>query len=167
MHQQPNSNYAELIAGIREDSPHAVTAFRNTFMPGIQLLLTRESSEVDVMDRVEQVVASVIQEIKEGNVAGASLPALILESLRRNIGPRAINRQLANCDSTHESEGSQIAMGLLKAFSERERDALKRYYVDWKTEDDVCAELHMTIAEFRDTKFRFRTQFMNTRRQPS
>jgi len=167
LRQQPSSNYVELIARIREDNPLAIAAFRNTFTPGIQLLITRESSEVDVMDRVEQVVASVIQEIKKGNVAGASLPAQILESLHRNIGPRAINRHLANCYSTHESEGSQVATDLLKAFPEREREALKRYYVDWKTEDDVCAELRMTMAEFRDTKFRFRTQFMNNRRQSS
>jgi hypothetical protein len=164
---QPNSNYAELIAGIREDNPHAVAAFRNTFTSGIQFWITRESNEVDVMDRVEKVVVSVIQEIKKGNIAGANLPAQILESLRRNIEPRAINRQSANCDSTNESEGAQVAMGLLMAFPELERDALKRYYVDWKTEKEICAELHMTAAEFRDAKSRVRTQFMNTRRQPT
>jgi len=67
--QEPNtSNYAELIAGIREGNSSAVTNFRNAFAPRIQFFITRVSNKGDVLDRVEEAIMFVIQEIKQGHV---------------------------------------------------------------------------------------------------
>lgn len=165
MCKQPRpANYAELIAGIRKGNPYAVINFRDTFTSGIKFFLTRDLNEIDVADRVEEVVTSVIQEIAKGCIAGPSLTSQILESIRRNIGPRKLSRQSAEHDLRHQpvTDGSRLAVDMLKSIPEREREALKRYYVDLKAENDICTELNLTVAQFHDCKLRFRTQFMNT-----
>lgn len=170
MRPQPSPDDAELIAGIRKGNRSAVTNFRITFTPGIQFFITRESNESDVASPVEQVVMSVIEEITIGHIAaGSNLSSQILELLRRNIGLSKLSRQSAKYHPKQQSvrDASQVALAtdLLRAVPERERAALKRYYVDLESEKDICAQLGLTIAQFRNSKLRLRTQFMNIWRQ--
>jgi hypothetical protein len=167
LRQQPSpTNYAELVAGIRAGNPQAVTNFRHTFTSGIQLFITRESNELDVAARVEEVVMSVIEEITLGHITSVNLPSQILELLRRHIRLNKLNPQSAKDTSKHQSamDASQVAVAkdLLSAVPEQEREALKRYYVYRESENDICSQLDLSIAEFRKFKLRFRTQFMNT-----
>lgn len=157
--------YGELIAGIREGNSSAVTKFRNTFTSGIQLFIARESHEADVLGRVEEVIASVIEEIKEGHVTGPDLPSQILKSVRRNIGLSKLSRKSTKPETRNHGATitTQLATGLLKAIPEREREALKRYYVDPKAENRICAELDLPIDQFRNSKRRLRAQFIDAR----
>jgi len=170
LRQQPSpTNYAELIAGIRAGKPQAVTNFRNTFTSGIQFFITRESSEVNVAARVEEVAASVIEEITQGHITSTNLPSQILELLRRHIRLNKLRPQSAHYDSKHLSETDAskvgVAKGLLNAVTEQGRKALKRYYFDRESENDICAELGLNIAQFRNSRLRLRTKFMNMSRQ--
>jgi len=54
---------------------------------------------------------------------------------------------------------AQVATDLLAAIPKRGREALKRYYIDLEAENDICAELGLTVNQFRNSK-RLRTQFM-------
>lgn len=147
-------NYAELIAGIRGGNSSAVTNFQNTFTPGIHFFVTRESSETNVLGRVDDVIASVIYEIKKGRVNSRNLPSKILQSVRQHIGVRKLSRRPANSEARNQSVmiAAQVATVLLNAIPEREREALKRYYVDLEADNAIC-------AEFRDSRHRLRTQF--------
>jgi hypothetical protein len=161
LHQQPSpANYAELIASIREGDPFAVASFRSTFTCGIQFFIAQESNEIDILERVEQVVLSVIEEIRNGHIDAPNLPSRILESVRRNTGHGTLNRQ-SRLDSEHRpvTDASEVVVNLLKATPEREQEALKRYYVDLETENDICATLGLTVDQFRNSKSRFRTGF--------
>jgi hypothetical protein len=167
---QPSpASYAELIAGIRAGDPSAVTNFRNAFKSGIRFFITRESNEIDVAARTEEAVMSVVEEITKGHITSPNLPSQILELLRRNIGLRKLSRHSAKYDSKQQSvaDASQVAAAtdLLKTVPEWEREALKRYYIDLESESDICAELELSIDQFRKLKVRLRTQFMNTWRQ--
>jgi hypothetical protein len=167
LRQQPSpTNYAELIAGIRAGNPQAVTNFRHAFTSGIQLFITRESNELDVAARVEEVVMSIIEEIRQEHITSANLPSQILELLRRHIRLNKLNPQSAKDTSKHQSamDASQVAVAkdLLNAIPEQEREALKRYYVYLESENDICSQLDLSIEQFRKLKLRFRTQFMNT-----
>jgi hypothetical protein len=114
--------------------------------------------------RVEVVIASVIKEITKGHITRANLASRILESLRRNLRVLRLGHRSAEYDSRHHgTDVSQVSTALLKAISEREREALKWYYVDLEAENDICAKLDLTDAQFRNFKRRFRTQFMNAR----
>ena len=44
-----SASYNELLAGIRQENSKAVPDFRNTFTPGIQFFVARESNETDVV----------------------------------------------------------------------------------------------------------------------
>ena len=147
-------NYAELVAGIREGNPRAVASFRNTFTLGIQFFITRESTEIDVSSRVEEVVMAVIRDIKSGLIGSANIRSQILESTRRNLELYKLIRRSEECDLNIQpvSDLSHVAADLLRAMSEREREALKRYYVDREVENDICGALSMTPEEFRNLK---------------
>lgn len=147
------SNYAELIAGIRQDNSSAVSNFRNTFAPGIQFFITRMSNEDDVLERVEQVIVWLIQEIKLGHVTGPILPSQILKAVHRSTQHHENNQSL--------TDAARVAADLLTAIPKREREALKQYYVDLEAENDICAELDLTVDQFRNSRSRFRTQFMH------
>jgi hypothetical protein len=162
LHQQPNrSNYAELILGVQEGNPFAVANFRNTFTPGIQFFIAQESNAIDILDRVEQVVLSVLEEIRKGQIEAPNLPSRILESVRRNIGPRTLGRPTP-AERRPVTRASEVAVDLLKAIPEREQEALKEYYVDLEAQADICAKLGLTVEQFRDLRLRIRSQFMNT-----
>jgi hypothetical protein len=165
---QPNpANYAELIADIREGKPSAIANFRETFTSGIRFFISRQSHEIDVGKRVEVVVVSVIKEIINGRITDPNLPAQILQLLRASTGLHKLGHPSAKSVSIHQSvaDASQLLTDLLNAVSDREREALKRYYVDLEPEKDICAELGFTTIEFSDCKLRLRTEFMKKSRQ--
>ena len=147
-------NYAELVAGIREGNPHAVTTFRNTFTLGIQFFITHESIEIDVSGRVEEVVMAVIRDIKSGLIGSANIRSQILELIRRNLELYKLICRSEECDLNIRpvSDVSHLAADLLRAMSEREQQALKRYYVDREAENDICEALSLTPEEFRNLK---------------
>ena len=91
-------NYTELVAGIRESNPDAVTSFRNTFTSGIQFFITRESNEIDVSGRVQEVVMAVIRDIKSGLIGSADVRSQILESMRRTLELYKLARRWEGCD---------------------------------------------------------------------
>ena len=160
------STYAELIEGIRQGNSSAVTNFRNIFTPGIQFFIGPKSGASNVLDRVEEVIMSVIEEIKKGNITSPNLPSQILESIHRSIGVRKPSRPSAQYDAKEQSvaDVAQIATDLLKVIPEREFKALKRYYVDLEDEDDICAEVDLTIDQFRNFKRGFRARLMTAKR---
>lgn len=161
MTQQPGSaNYAELIAGIREGDLNAISNFRNAFTPGIQFFLLRESNEINVVGRAEEIVLSLIEEITNGRITDSKLTSQIIESVRLNIKRQPLSHRPVDHDSS--AKASQLAIALMKAIPDLEQKALKRYYVDLEAETEVCAKLHLTITQFRDSKLRLRTLFMDS-----
>jgi hypothetical protein len=162
--QSGPTTYAEFIAGIREGDPFAVASFRSAFAHGIQFFIAQESNAIDILDRVEQVILSVLEEIRKGQIEAPNLPSRILRLVRQNIGPRTLNRPFARLASEHGSVtgASEVAVDLLKAIPEREQEALRRYYVDLEAETDICAKLGLTVDQFRNFKLQFRTQVMGT-----
>jgi hypothetical protein len=105
----------------------------------------------------------VLEEVRKGQIEAPNLPSRILQLVRQNIGPRTLNRPFARLDSEHGSVTGayEVAVDLLKAIPEREQEALKRYYVDLETENDICAMLDLTVGQFRNFKLQFRTQVMD------
>ncbi|MGC2660408.1 MAG: sigma-70 family RNA polymerase sigma factor, partial [Bryobacteraceae bacterium] len=54
---------------------------------------------------------------------------------------------------------SALMKSVLEAMSDRDREILKRFYIDEQSQEDICREMDLTETQFRLLKSRAKTKF--------
>jgi hypothetical protein len=144
-----------LIADIQNGHVEAELTFRLIFADGVRFLMARQLAEGNLQCAVEEVLTTVLEEIRLGQPTYSHLGAHVLAVVRGQIAlrgyrfGRASGSVVRSSDRATEPEASEAIARLLKTLPDWEREAFVRYYALEQTEREVCTVMRLTVAEFR------------------
>ena len=167
----------ELAARIAEGDPSAEQLFVKRYERGVRALVRRHCrpNDPDVSDLVQDVLAAVLQRLREGAIRDAeALSAYLQVSVVRQTAAEYRKRAQRNTTNAADvlalipDEGDVVAdldrarrdravRDLIDQLNtERDRELLRRFYIEERTKDEVCAALGIEPAHFHRVVFRAR-----------
>jgi RNA polymerase sigma factor (sigma-70 family) len=174
------SDWARLVARIREDDPGAMEELYGVFERGIRYFLLRNLGPEDVEDKVHDCFVIVAQAIRRGELREPErLMGFVRTVVKRQIAQHievAVNRRrtMAEFDESMFSisdwkddpeqtfmarQRKDIARRVLSAISNKDREVLRRFYVEEQTQEQICREMNLTSTQFRLLKSRAKARF--------
>jgi predicted transposase len=156
-------DWADLVAGIRAGDEEAVSRLREIFQGAIRYFLRRALGHHKLESRQKEVFALLIKNIRETFIEDPNrLASCVLTLLRQYIGS-----QITACPYLVSEDESPVNIQSVGAIRELlgkigvvDREALRRYYVDKETGEQICRELNITSTRFRVIKNTPRTSGM-------
>jgi hypothetical protein len=160
------TGWLALIAGIRRGDPDAVSDLACMCSNGIRLYLKRRLGVNGLEVLVEQTIASIIEQIREGRI---ERPADIIFMLHRMVTPHQTSSRCmaADADGAVEAQARILAQEL-RHYSKRDREMLLRYYVRGQDVRQILQDMGVTESEFLMAKARLKaaTTSAGTRKPP-
>ena len=175
----------EIVAMIVAGNRLGGEALYGSFHRGMRFIASRYCPQ-HADDCVHDTVIEVIQQIQKGQINdAAALPGYIRTILKRTCfnkstqtarqqgrggDPEAVLQitadTRANAHSELERQERVVAMQRgLGRLNPRQREVLKRFYLDEETSDVICAEMNLTETQFRLLKSRSKQQLEQTVRK--
>jgi RNA polymerase sigma-70 factor (ECF subfamily) len=166
-----------LISRIAEGDRHAETEFVRQFERGVRVMVRRHCRPADpiVDDLVQEVLSGVLERLRAGAIHDpAALPAYVQSAVvyatsaeyrrRRPMQPETAIEQLPDSESPGGRLDAAQLSGLLRALlSEmpvaRDREILRRFYLEEEDKDTVCRALAIDPGHFHRVMFRARERF--------
>lgn len=156
-------DWADLVAGIRAGDEEAVFRLGDIFRGGIHFFLRQGLGQHKLESRQREVLSLVIKNIREASIDDPNrLASYVLTVLREYIGS-----QITACPHLVSEDESPVNIKSVGAIRELlgkiavvDREALRRYYVDKETGEQICRELNITSTRFRAIKNTARTAGM-------
>jgi RNA polymerase sigma factor (sigma-70 family) len=172
-------NLIDIVEQIRADDPSGMKALYEIFERGIRFYLLRQLGPRDLEDRVHDTFLIVVHAIRHGELREPErLMGFVRTIVRRQVAAHieraiAVRRQQADLDSgmmiashgdnPEESAISrqrrEVALGVLRAVSRRDREILTRFYLLGQSQEMICAEMNLTDTQFRLLKSRAKERF--------
>lgn len=149
---RPPVDWVDLVAGIRAGDEAAVLRFRNIFQGGIRFFLRRVLGQHKLETRQREVLSLVIESLRADSIDNPiRLASHVFAVLHRYISCQTT----ASPHLTLENE-SRVNINTLGAIQDLlakiaavDREALRRYYVDKDTSEQVCQALNITSTRLR------------------
>lgn len=174
---------AQLAARIHSGDAQAEQQLLARFMLGVRVLLRRHAgnTSIAVDDLAQDVLGAVLEQLRKGAIReAAALPAYIRTSAMHRL--HAEQRQQQQTAQSHESidgddprliaahphpadeldaarKARQVRELLASLPVERDREVLKRFYLQEETCETICAALDIDADHFRRVIHRARTRF--------
>lgn len=186
MHQRLNMGEADYVATlaklagrIQSGDAGAIEQMYLAVMPGLRALLAMRVPNDLVEDYSHDVFLSLLQFIEAGSVRDLRcLPGIIrtialrIASERRKASSASEvpvdSLIIANLvrDRRSDPEGSlqrkqrlEVALSTLALLTDRQREILKRFYLDEQPQEQICKEMGLTETQFRLLKSRAKSRF--------
>jgi DNA-directed RNA polymerase specialized sigma24 family protein len=120
-------------------------------------------------DRARDVFLAVERAIRGGEVRGpGQLAAFVREAMKRQgKGPARELARLGAQDGDRARERADVMSEVLQSFPQRDREALVRFYLREQTEQQICASMRISAAQFRVLKSRARERFSVLSHRPT
>ena len=166
-----------LISRIADGDRQAESEFVRQFERGVRVMVRRHCRPADpiVDDLVQEVLSGVLERLRAGAVHDpAALPAYVQSAVvyatsaeyrrRRPMQPEAAIEQLADTDSPGGRLDAVQLSALLRALLAempvaRDREILRRFYLDEEDKETVCRALAIDPGHFHRVMFRARERF--------
>ena len=166
-----------LISRIASGDRLAETEFVRQFERGVRVLVRRHCRPADpvVDDLVQDVLSGVLERLRAGAIHDpAALPAYVQSAVvyatsaeyrrRRPTQPETAIEQLADSESPGARlDAAQLARMLRALLAEmpvpRDREILRRFYLEEEDKDSVCRALAIDPGHFHRVMFRARERF--------
>ncbi|HWZ32384.1 MAG TPA: hypothetical protein VNX18_13685 [Bryobacteraceae bacterium] len=144
-------DWADLVAGIRSGDEEAVWRLGNIFQDGIRSFLRRGLGQHKLQSRQREVLSQVIQSIRETPIDNPNcLASHVLTVLRQYISSQMMAGPSLVLDDESRVNMNDIGAirDLLAKIAAVDREALRRYYVDQETSEQVCQALNLPATRF-------------------
>jgi DNA-directed RNA polymerase specialized sigma24 family protein len=165
----PSIDWSALLGRIRSAEPGAVEELDRLFARGVRLYLGRFLKPDQVEEGTRMVLAAVLDSVRRGEPRDAArFPGIVWVLARRQVDARTSDRKAPlsawpkpSFALEPEDVRDKLAamMETLAGFSPRQRDALRRFYLDGETTDQVCRELGFAADELQALRARARELF--------
>ncbi len=169
----PLPSFADVVDNVRNGHPDGLDQLYRVFRI-LSSSLKRQIGFHDFEDRVHDMFIVVAEAIRDGKLRDpGSLPSYIHGvarlSLCSKISVRARHDRLSGClkqwvtlranchtpeDALAHRERIQLMRNMLDTLSVREREILRRFYLEEQTKEQICAEMQLTDTQFRLAKSR-------------
>jgi len=175
----PPLDLADLVARIQSDDTRALEDLYRIFARGIKYQICRQLGPQDLEDKVHDCFLIVVQAIRRGELREPDrLMGFVRTVVRRQIAAyidtviqnrrqmtdletgRVIadfGRDPENCILDREEE--ELAYGVLKGISRRDREILIRFYLREEPQHVICEKMNLTETQFRLLKSRAKARF--------
>lgn len=153
-------DWVNLVAGIRADDQTAVLRLGNIFQGGIRYFLRRGLGEQKLQSRQRKVLSLVIKSIKETPIDTPNhLASHVLTVLHQYIDSQMTDGPgLSRAKELHTNiRNSRAIREFLAKIAAVDREALRRYYVEKDTSEQICQALNFTSARFHTVRRSLRT----------
>ena len=166
-----------LIARIASGDRRAEAEFVRQFERGVRVLVRRHCRPADpiVDDLVQDVLSGVLERLRAGAIHdAAALPAYVQSAVvyatsaeyrrRRPMQPESAIEQLTDPENPGSRlDAVQLARLLRNLLAEmtvpRDREILRRFYLEEEDKDSVCRALAIDPGHFHRVMFRARERF--------
>ncbi len=130
---------------------------------GIRFAVSREVDPTASIDGiVEEVLKMVIDDLHRGRLQDPQHLLAHVRSVLKSVVRRHCDVGSSGQRGTATAEQSKRRKSLaqaLSSFSESDREALRRYYVNGRTREQVCQEMGLTEVAFNSIQDRVRSRF--------
>lgn len=177
---EASPDWTRTVDGIRAGDPLAMTELYSVFTRGIRYLLLRSLGVEEIDDRVHDCFVVVIEAIRSGELRDpARIMGYVRTVVRRHIAAhiedRATKRRtdvefedslfgFADWRSNPEErlaarQRAEIATRVLSGFPVRDREILRRFYLQGQSQEVICEEMGLSYNQFRTIKTRAKARF--------
>jgi len=177
--EHPALDLTRLVARIQADDTSALEDLYRIFARGIKYQICRQLGSQDLEDKVHDCFLIVVQAIRRGELREPDrLMGFVRTVVRRQIAAyietvvqnrrqmtdletgRVVadfRRDPENCILDREEE--ELAYGVLKGISRRDREILIRFYLREEPQQVICEKMKLTETQFRLLKSRAKARF--------
>lgn len=176
--QQPYAKWVELVDHIRRDEKVGMEELYNVLSKGVRYYLYRQIGPQDLDDRVHECFLHVVDAIKRGTlreperlmgfvrtivnrVAIQHIDTLVRRRREANIDNAApiVDSRQDPTDVLSLSQRKDLIQRVLSELSERDREILRRFYVEEESVEQICTAMDLTSTQFRLLKSRAKARF--------
>jgi RNA polymerase sigma-70 factor (ECF subfamily) len=152
--------FALLVERIVGGSQDAIHELQLHFLRGIKYLLTRQLGRDRSDELAQDVLAAVINAIRNGEVHEPErLPAFVQAVVQQTIALAHNYLGLQAESRSIRMEDLAIAGRVLRSLPSRDREILLRFYCQEQPPEMICLEMGVTATEFHIIKNRARDKF--------
>lgn len=176
----PNpSNWAVLVAQVQAGQDEGMEGLYRLFSRGIRYYLCRQLGPQELEDKVHDTFLIVVNAIKRGDLREPDrLMGFVRTVVRRQVaayieqavhtrrdqadlesGVSVVDRKQNPEQAAMLRQKSALMKSVLEAMSDRDREILKRFYLDEQSQEEICREMELTETQFRLLKSRAKTKF--------
>ena len=176
---QPPLEWTPLVERIRSGDAGALQTLYDVFGRGVRLQLFRQLGPQDLDDRVHDAFLIVVQAIRRGELREPErLMGFVRTIVRRQVAAQIdelvqVRREHVVIDpsagvpdagvspeqSAVRGEKVRLMMTVLESMSTRDREILRRFYLQEQTQEQICRDMNLTDTQFRLYKSRAKQRF--------
>jgi RNA polymerase sigma-70 factor, ECF subfamily len=171
-----------LARGVEVNDPNALEELHRRYNQGLRWLCLRLAGPDHFEDAMQQTLVAVIDFVQRGMLRDPSRLTGLVNSIAKNICAAVFKIEVMRpktfdsvADNPHvgvrllapdnperqllDNERLAIARNVLKELSDRDREILKRFYVDEQSPEEICRAMNLTPRQFRNLKCRAKERF--------
>lgn len=181
-HERPvdQTDWAQVVERIRQGDERAMEELYAYFGKGVRYFLLRRLGVDELEDRVHDVFLVVAAAIQNGELRDPSrLMGFVRTVVRRaiagviqdNVTSRVSYMDLESLTfsvadwrldpekTAQQEQRTEVVRRLLQGASRRDREVLRRFYMEEQSQEQICAEMGLSYNQFRLLKSRAKARF--------
>jgi RNA polymerase sigma-70 factor (ECF subfamily) len=172
-------DWTSLVDNIRAGDSGAMEQLYALFARGIRFYFYRQLGAQELDDKIHDTFLIVVQAIRKGDLREPErLMGFVRTIVRRQVAAHidqvvhvrreetSIDQGAPLPDHSHSPEDRamrqeklDVMARTLRAMSSRDREILTRFYLQEQSQEQICAEMHLTDTQFRLLKSRAKARF--------
>ncbi len=172
-------DWVSLVNRIHTGDASGMEELYKLFSRGVRFYLCRRLGPQELDDKVHDTFLIVVQAIQRGDLREPErLMGFVRTVVRRQVaahideavhnrreqadlefGTRVADRRRNPEERAMMREKTALAAKVLSGISTRDREILKRFYLDEQSQEQICSEMSLTETQFRLLKSRAKARF--------
>lgn len=176
---RPRLDCTEIVRQVCADDPAGMEALYAVFSRGLRYYLIRQFGAQDVDDKVHDIFLEVVQALRRGLLRDPERLTGFVHTIARRQVALAIDRTVEARAHTAgfesgldvrdtrsgpeecllQREEREVMTEVLREMAWRDREVLKRFYLEGQPQERICRELDLTLDQYRLVKNRAKSRF--------
>ena len=174
-----DSAWSTMVDRVRGNDPGAMEDLYELFVSGVRFMFCRQLGTQNLQDYLHDAFVIVVERIQSGELRDPTrLMGYIRTVVRRMVAAQInaqVRRRKERTDSDYSNRVSDersnpeqdlifrqkvdLVRRVLAEMPERDQEILRRFYIEEESQDAICAEMGLTVTQFRLMKYRAKLRF--------
>jgi len=172
-------DWPKLVRKIQDGDDAGMEDLYRIFARGVRFYLCRQLGPQELDDKIHDTFLIVVRAIQRGDLreperlmgfvrtvvrrqVAAHIDHVVhsrREELHLDVGVRVADRRQNPEQSAVLRQKIEFMRAILQKLSARDREVLTRFYLNEETQEQICAEMHLTETQYRLLKSRAKARF--------